>query len=41
MKYQKENVNKQCFLKLHQKIKYLGINLTKEVKGPQNINKEN
>ena len=33
MKYQKGNVNKQSFFKWHQKkIKYLGINLTKEVK---------
>ena len=32
MKYQERNVKKQYFLKLHQKIKYLGINLAKEVK---------
>ena len=34
MKYQKEKVRKQSRLKSHQKnkIKYLGINLTKEVK---------
>ena len=32
MKYQKEKVKNQSRLKSHQKIKYLGINLTKEVK---------
>ena len=32
MKYQKGKVKKQSLLKLHQKIKYLGRNLTKEVK---------
>ena len=33
MKYQKENMKKQSLLKFHPKKKYLGINLTKEVKG--------
>ena len=32
MKYQKEKVKKQSFLKSHQKKNNLGINLTKEVK---------
>ena len=32
VKYQKEKVKNQSRLKSHQKIKYLGINLTKEVK---------
>ena len=32
MKYQKGNVKEQSLLKLHQKINYLGIILTKEVK---------
>ena len=32
MKYHKEKVKKQSHLNLHKKRKYLGINLTKEVK---------
>ena len=32
MKYLKKKVTKQSHLKLYQKIEYLGINLTKEVK---------
>ena len=32
MNYQKEKLRKQSHLQLHQKNKYIGINLTKEVK---------
>ena len=40
MKYQKENVNKQSLLQLHKKIKYLGINFTKEMKDLYAVNYE-
>ena len=33
IKHQKEKV-KKCCLKLHQNLKYLGVNLTKEMKDP-------